>query len=155
MSRYEKLLIENAHLPISDQKALYGKFSGFYDNGVILIDKNLSQKEKLKVLYEELAHHELTAGNILDYDKPINWLFETKARRKANHNAIPFDDLISAYHYGVSNIHELSDYLELDAKYIDSVLKDYEAKYGLQITHKNYLINFNPLSIKTVKDKHS
>ncbi|MGS5980858.1 toxin, partial [Staphylococcus aureus] len=56
MYLYEKMVIENKEIPIDDGKSL-GNFEGFYDNGVILINKNLSERRKAEVLYEELAHH--------------------------------------------------------------------------------------------------
>lgn len=46
MSLYEELVIKNRHIPIDDGIALKGDFEGFYDNGVILIDKNLPETRK-------------------------------------------------------------------------------------------------------------
>ena len=43
VERYEELLIKYNHLLINDCYKLPGNFKGFYDNGVILIDKNLSK----------------------------------------------------------------------------------------------------------------
>ena len=47
MGKYEDLLIQNSHLHICDTFELPGMFKGFYDNGVILIDKiYLTQKAR-------------------------------------------------------------------------------------------------------------
>ena len=72
MSRYEQLLAENEHIKIKDTHSLPDGYSGFYKDGIILIDKDLSETRKAEVLYEELAHHKLTYGNILDQSKDIN-----------------------------------------------------------------------------------
>lgn len=45
MYLYEKMVIENKEIPIDDGKSL-GNFEGLYDNGVILINKNLSETRK-------------------------------------------------------------------------------------------------------------
>ncbi len=89
MSLYEDLVIKNMHIPIDDGIALKGNFEGFYDNGVILIDKNLPETRKAEVLYEELAHHKLTYGNILDQSQFNNRKFENYARRHGYESALP------------------------------------------------------------------
>ncbi|MGH2257458.1 ImmA/IrrE family metallo-endopeptidase, partial [Enterococcus faecalis] len=102
-------VIENKEIPIDDRKSL-GNFEGFYDNGVILINKNLSERRKAEVLYEELAHHKLTYGNILDQSKFNNRKFENYARRHGFISAVPLREIIEAYNYGVRNLYELSEY---------------------------------------------
>ena len=47
-------------------------------------------KHKAEVLYEELAHHKLTYGNILDQSKWINRKFESYARRHGYEAALPY-----------------------------------------------------------------
>ena len=64
MGRYEDLIIKYNHLHICDDFVLPGSFSGIYNDGVILIDKNTSSEKKLEILAEELAHHEITHGDI-------------------------------------------------------------------------------------------
>lgn len=71
MYLYEKMVIENKEIPIDDGKSL-GNFEGLYDNGVILINKNLSETRKAEVLYEELAHHNL---KIMHVDTALSQLF--------------------------------------------------------------------------------
>ncbi len=81
MYLYEKMVIENKEIPIDDGKSL-GNFEGLYDNGVILINKNLSERRKAEVLYEELAHHKLTYGNILDQSKFNNRKLKISPRQR-------------------------------------------------------------------------
>lgn len=152
MSLYEQLVIKNKHIPIDDGMTLNGKFEGFYDNGVILIDKNLSETRKAEVLYEELAHHKLTYGNILDQSKWINRKFENYARRHGYEAALPLRIIVEAHHYGVSNLYELAEYVQLSEEYIVEILKHYKNKYGIGTHYGEYLITFDPLRVFKYKE---
>lgn len=90
MSRYEQLLAENEHIKIKDTHSLPDGYSGFYKDGIILIDKDLSETRKAEVLFEELAHHKLTYGNILDQSKNINRKFENYARLTGTRQHFPY-----------------------------------------------------------------
>ena len=121
MSHYEELLTKNEHIKIKDTHSLPNGYSGFYKDGVILIDKNLSERRKAEVLYEELAHHKLTYGNILDQSKFNNRKFENYARRHGYEAALPLRIIVEAHNYGVSNLYELAEYVQLSEGYIVAV----------------------------------
>lgn len=152
MSHYEELLTKNEHIKIKDTHALPNGYSGFYKDGVILIDKNLSERRKAEVLYEELAHHKLTYGNILDQSKDINRKFENYARRYGYEAALPLRILVEAYNYGVSNLYELAEYVQLSEEYIAEILKHYKNKYGIGTHYGEYLITFDPLRVFKYKE---
>lgn len=152
MSLYEDLVIKNMHIPIDDGIALKGNFEGFYDNGVILIDKNLPETRKAEVLYEELAHHKLTYGNILDQSKFNNRKFENYARRYGYEAALPLHIIVEAHNYGVSNLYELAEYVQLSEEYIVEILKHYKNKYGIGTHYGEYLITFDPLRVFKYKE---
>ncbi|TER96787.1 ImmA/IrrE family metallo-endopeptidase [Staphylococcus epidermidis] len=152
MSLYEDLVIKNKHIPIDDGIALKGDFEGLYDNGVILIDKNLSETRKAEVLYEELAHHKLTYGNILDQSKDINRKFENYARRYGYEAALPLHIIVEAHNYGVNNLYELAEYVQLSEKYIVEILEHYKNKYGYSTRYGKYVIQFEPLRVFEYKD---
>lgn len=147
MSHYEELLTENEHIKIKDTHSLPNGYSGFYKDGVILIDKNLSETRKAEVLYEELAHHKLTYGNILNQSKDINRKFENCARRHGYEAALPLRTIVEAHHYGVSNLYELADYVQLSEEHIVEILKHYKNKYGIGTNFGNYTIKFEPLRV--------
>lgn len=152
MSLYEELVIKNRHIPIDDGIALKGDFEGFYDNGVILIDKNLPETRKAEVLYEELAHHKLTYGNILDQSKDINRKFENYARRYGYEAALPLRIIVEAHNYGVSNLYELAEYVQLSEEHVLEILKHYKSKYGIGTHYGEYLITFDPLRVFKYKE---
>lgn len=147
MSRYEQLLAENEHIKIKDTHSLPDGYSGFYKDGIILIDKNLSETRKAEVLYEELAHHKLTYGNILDQSKFNNRKFENYARRYGYEAALPLHIIVEAHNYGISNLYELAEYVQLSEEYIAEILKHYKNKYGIGTHYGNYAITFEPLRV--------
>lgn len=152
MSHYEELLTKNEHIKIKDTHALPNGYSGFYKDGVILIDKNLSERRKAEVLYEELAHHKLTYGNILDQSKDINRKFENYARRYGYETALPLRIIVEVHNYGVSNLYELAEYVQLSEEYIAEILKHYKNKYGIGTHYGEYLITFDPLRVFKYKE---
>ena len=147
MSRYEQLLAENEHIKIKDTHSLPDGYSGFYKDGIILIDKDLSETRKAEVLFEELAHHKLTYGNILDQSKNINRKFENYARRHGYEAALPLRIIVEAHHYGVSNLYELAEYVQLSESYVAEILKHYKNKYGIGTHYGDYSITFDPLRV--------
>lgn len=152
MSLYEELVIKNRHIPIDDGIALKGDFEGFYDNGVILIDKNLPETRKAEILYEELAHHKLTYGNILDQSKWINRKFENYAKRHGYEAALPLRIIVEAHNYGVSSLYELADYVQLSEEHVLEILEHYKQKHGIGTHYGDYSITFEPLRVFKYKE---
>lgn len=152
MSRYEQLLTENEHIKIRDTHSLPDGYSGFYNDGIILIDKNLPETRKAEVLYEELAHHKLTYGNILDQSKWINRKFESYARRHGYEAALPLRIIVEAHHYGVSNLYELAEYVQLSEEHVLEILEYYKTKHGYSTRCGKYVIQFEPLRVFEYKD---
>ncbi|WP_180525228.1 ImmA/IrrE family metallo-endopeptidase [Staphylococcus haemolyticus] len=147
MGLFEELCIKNDWIEIEETNRLPKFQSGFYINGKIYINSNLSETRKAEVLYEELAHHKLTYGNILDQSKWINRKFENYARRYGFEAALPLRIIVEAHHYGVSSLYELADYVQLSEKYIVEILEHYKNKYGIGTNYANYAITFEPLRI--------
>ncbi|MBH4602990.1 ImmA/IrrE family metallo-endopeptidase [Staphylococcus aureus] len=147
MSNYEQLLMENQHVKIRDNVKLPIGYDGVCTDFVILIDKNLSETRKAEVLYEELAHHKLTYGNILDQSKWINRKFENYARRHGFISAVPLREIVEAYNYGVRNLYELSEYLQLSEEYILEAIEQYKKIYGIGTRYGEYSITFEPLRV--------
>lgn len=147
MGKYEELIIQNNHLHICDSFELPGMFKGFYDNGVILIDKNLSNAKKLEILSEELAHHEITYGNILNVNDIQNKKYELKARRLSSERIITLKGIIDAFKHGVQNLYELADFFEVTEQFILETLEHYKQKHGYSVCCDGYIIQFEPLRV--------
>lgn len=147
MSKYEELMKKHSHIPISDNYKLKGNFKGIFANGAILLDKDLSEYQKHETLAEEIAHHKITYGNILDQSNMLNRKFELKARRLANESVISLQGLINAFNYGVQNIYDLALYFEVTKDFVLDTIQHYKQKYGLRTRYGKYIIEFEPLII--------
>ncbi|HDT6177831.1 TPA: ImmA/IrrE family metallo-endopeptidase [Staphylococcus aureus] len=152
MSNYEQLLMENQHIKIKDNVKLPKGYDGVCTDFIILIDKNLSETRKAEVLYEELAHHKLTYGNILDQSKFNNRKFENYARRHGFISAVPLREIVEAHNYGVQNLYELSEYLQLSEEYILEAIEQYKKIYGIGTHYGEYSITFEPLRVFKYKE---
>ncbi|EJG0098784.1 TPA: ImmA/IrrE family metallo-endopeptidase, partial [Staphylococcus pseudintermedius] len=135
MSKYEQLLIENQHIKIKDTVKLPYGYKGFYSDQVILIDDSLTEYKKHETLAEEIAHHKITYGNILDQSNMLNRKFELKARRLANESVISLQGLINAFNYGVQNIYDLALYFEVTKDFVLDTIQHYKQKYGLSVSY--------------------
>ena len=147
MGLYEELLIEHDYIEVKETDVMPSDLHGLWLNDLILINSNLSETRKAEVLFEELAHHKLTYGNILDQSKWINRKFENYARRHGYEAALPIRIIVEAHHYGVSNLYELAQYVQLSEEYIVEILKHYKNKYGIGTHYANYAITFEPLRV--------
>ncbi|EHR80363.1 PF06114 domain protein [Staphylococcus epidermidis VCU118] len=112
MKLYEKMLIEHDYIEVRETNVLLNNLHGLWLGDLILIKRNLSEVRKAEVLYEELAHHKLTYGNILDQSKEINRKFENYARRYGYEAALPLRIIVEAYNFGVSNLYKLAKYVQ-------------------------------------------
>ncbi|WP_368912929.1 ImmA/IrrE family metallo-endopeptidase [Staphylococcus haemolyticus] len=152
MGLYEKMLIEHDYIEVRETDVMPNDLHGLWLGDLILIKRNLSETRKAEVLYEELAHHKLTYGNILDQSKWINRKFENYARRHGFEAALPLRIIVEAHHYGVSSLYELADYVQLSEKYIVEILGHYKQKYGYSARYGKYVIQFEPLRVFEYKD---
>ncbi|VED32407.1 phage protein [Staphylococcus warneri] len=147
MRLFEELCIKNDWIEIEETNRLPKFQPGFYINGKIYINSNLSETRKAEVLYEELAHHKLTYGNILDQSKWINRKFENYAKRHGYEAALPLRIIVEAHNYGVSNLYELAQYVQLSEEHVLEILEHYKQKHGIGTHCGDYAITFEPLKV--------
>ena len=151
MRRYEELLMQ-CEIEVTETQRVPRGFDGWYQDNEIFIRPSLSETRKAEVLYEELAHHKLTYGNILDQSKWINRKFENYAKRHGYEAALPLRIIVEAHHYGVSNLYELAQYVQLSEEYVLEILEHYRNKHGIYIRYGTYLIQFEPLRVFKYKN---
>lgn len=145
--KYESLLIENENIDVVETSSLPHFQSGLYYEGTIYTKENMSAYKKHETLAEEIAHHKITYGNILDQSKILNRKFEKKARRQAYESVISIQGIIDAYEYGVHNLHEMSIFFEVTESFVQDYIEYYKCKYGLSTFDGDYLIQFDPLRV--------
>ncbi len=152
MGKYEDLLKKYDYISINETGSIPKFMSGFYMNGEIFINSNRPTTIKLETLAEELAHHEITYGNILD-DKDIqNRKYELKARRLACEILIPLNELINAFLQGIHNLYELADFFEVTESFVLQSIEHYKKKYGYSTRYGKYVIQFEPLRVFEYKE---
>ncbi|WP_213470940.1 ImmA/IrrE family metallo-endopeptidase [Staphylococcus caprae] len=146
MGRYEELLMQ-CEIEVTETQRVPRGFDGWYQDNEIFIRPSLSETRKAEVLYEELAHHKLTYGNILDQSKWINRKFENYAKRHGYEAALPLRIIVEAHNYGVSSLYELADYVQLSEEHVLEILEHYKQKHGIGTHYGDYSITFEPLRV--------
>lgn len=104
---------------------------GLYVDGCVALSSDLqTTAQKNSVLAEELAHHDLTVGDILDQRDPANRRQEQKARTLAYDRLIGFSGLSRAFSAGCENRYEVAEYLEVTESFLQEAIERYKEIYG-------------------------
>ena len=120
------------------------RIKGLYCDGVVALNKHLTPTEKTCVLAEEIAHHELNVGDIIDQKSVANRKQEHRARMKAYDRLIGLSGIVSAHKAGCRNAYETAEYLDVDEAFLTEALDAYRAKYGERTVFDKYIIYFEP-----------
>lgn len=121
---------------------------GFCCHNTIVLDKSLSTTaEKTCVLAEELGHHHLTAGCILDESSVANAKQERQARNWAHEKMVPISSIIDAYEMRINTREDFADHLGITEEFLEQAIRHYEVKHGNRLELDEYVIVFSPLGI--------
>ncbi|MGL5436836.1 MAG: hypothetical protein ACRDBO_15775 [Lachnospiraceae bacterium] len=121
------------------------RIKGLYIDGSIALSKDLhTTAEKACIAAEELAHSELTVGNILDVSDTQNRKQEYIARLRTYDKMIGLIGIVQGYRARCCNLYELAQHLEVTEGFLQEALDCYRSKYGLMIGVDNYIIFFEP-----------
>lgn len=90
---YENIKEKFGHDLVILERDLPDSLRGLYADGVIIINKDLTDVEKACVLLEEIGHHKKSTGNILDQTILENRRQEARAREWAAMTAITPEDI--------------------------------------------------------------
>ena len=138
MNAYEKQLqsaadqnvpvVENYYMG-NDQE--HEPIDGLYINGNIALSSDLdTTAKKAAVLAEELAHHALTVGDILDQSDASNRRQEQKARTLAYDRLIGVTGITNALEHGCRNRFEAAEYLGVPEDFLQDAIDRYQEIYG-------------------------
>ncbi|PTK73465.1 ImmA/IrrE family metallo-endopeptidase [Staphylococcus haemolyticus] len=152
MGLYEKMLIEHDYIEVREANVLPDNLDGVWLGDLILIKRNLPEKKKVEVLFEELAHHKLTYGNILDQSQFNNRKFENYARRYSYETTMPLSGIVQAFKQGIHNLYELANFFEVTESFVLQSIEHYKQKYGYSTQYGKYVIQFEPLRVFEYKD---
>ncbi|MBM0800393.1 ImmA/IrrE family metallo-endopeptidase [Staphylococcus epidermidis] len=152
MGLYEDLLVEHDYIEVRETDVVPNNLPGVWLGDLILIKRNLSDTRKAEILLEELSHNKLTYGDIRDQTQFNNRKFENYARRHGYEAALPLRIIVEAHHYGVSNLYELAEYVQLSEKHVMEILEHYKNKHGIGTHYGDYSITFEPLRVFKYKE---
>ena len=152
MGLYEDLLVEHDYIEVRETDVVPNNLPGVWLGDLILIKRNLSDTRKAEILLEELSHNKLTYGDIRDQTQFNNRKFENYARRHGYEAALPLRIIVEAHHYGVSNLYELAQYVQLSEKHVMEILEHYKNKHGIGTHYGDYSITFEPLRVFKYKE---
>lgn len=113
-------------------------------NNMLIINKNMSLKDKFCVLSEELGHFKTTVGDITNQSIISNRKQELKARAWGYDITIGLKGLIDSFKMGLTNPSEIADYLCVTEEYLNDAIDYYTNKYGVMYKFDDYTILFSP-----------
>lgn len=146
MTTYERLLDLATKENIDVVETYFeSNAKGLFIDNLIAIKSDMPSCEKACILAEELAHHKLTVGNILNQNNIDNRKQETLARKLAITCLLPIENLVSAVKNGCRNIYEIADHLNLSEDFVKEAICVYRAKYGASCKIGNETLVFNDL----------
>lgn len=129
------------------------KIKGLYVDGTIYINATLeTQAEKESVVAEELGHHYLTQGNILNQKDANAEKQEELARRWAYNTKVPLEAFVNAHERRLDKF-ELIVGLSITEEFFERALDYYKAKFGNFTTCGDYIIYFDPLGVMEFKEE--
>lgn len=130
---------------IGNYKFKSPRIKGLYNNNVIALSKTIqSKKEKSCILAEELGHHYMTYGDIIDQTKTENRKQEYKARLFGYNIRLGLKRIIYAYEDGCRNLYEMAEFLDVTEEFLNETIFCYRSKYGLYTKIDSYIIYFEP-----------
>ena len=147
MTKFEQLAQEanDNGLEVLEMAFNSNRIKGLYCNSTIAInDKLKDSRKKACILAEEIAHHDLTVGNILEQSNTQNRKQEMLARMSAYNRMIGLIGLINAFNAGCKNRFEIAEYLDVTEEFLIDALEAYRNKFGEYITIDEYVIYFEP-----------
>ncbi len=122
---------------------------GLYYNGNIALSSNIHDKYELNtILAEELGHHFLNSGNILDTKKIKNQKEEIKGRRWGYKKLVNLDEVINIIkNEAVRSVHEIAKYLEVTEEYFLEAKKYYKYKHGKYYFSGKYMLDLDTFEV--------
>lgn len=152
MTKYEEMLCSagEADIKVVEMDFLSSS-KGLCWGDKIAIRKDMTTQEKICVLAEELGHHELTVGNIIDQTDMNNRKQEKKARNWGFDRLFRLDDILTAHSNGCRNMAEVAEFLGLTSEYLNEALLSYRARHGIVHIIGDYKIVINDIGYYIVR----
>lgn len=113
-------------------------------NNILIINKNMTLRDKFCVLSEELGHFKTTVGDITDQRNISNRKQELKARAWGYEIIIGLKGLVKAYYSGCCSKSDMAEFFNVTENFVEEAISYYTSKYGLSYKLDDYIITFSP-----------
>lgn len=147
MTKYEQALQEAADkgLDVWEDIALNSDTGGLVVGDTIALSHRLRlYKEKYCVLAEEIAHHDLNVGDILDQSDSGNSQQEYRARMKAFDRLVGMAGIVTCFKAGDRTLYEMAERLEVTEDFLREALAAYRLRYGDGVMVDDCWVRFEP-----------
>ena len=111
---------------------------------IILREDIPTSAKKTDVLVEEIAHSELTVGNILDQTDANNRRQERKARLRAAEMQVPLQGIVDAFRAHCRSSYETAEFLDVSEDTLREALELYRQVYGAAASVDGCIVRFEP-----------
>ena len=144
MTKYEQLEEEAVEKGLQVLDLPLQHTDGMCYGDLIGIRSGQTEVEKTCVLAEEIAHADLTVGDILDQTDVSNRKQERKARIAAYERLIGLSGLVRAFDHGCRSRYEAARFLDVTEEFLDDTVNYYHERYGVYVQVGQHLVIFEP-----------
>lgn len=144
MTKYEKLEEEATEKGLRVFDLPLQHTDGMCCGDLIGIRSGQTEPEKTCVLAEEIAHAELTVGDILDQNDVNNRKQERLARIAAYDRLIGLAGLVRAFDHGCRSRYDVACFLGVTEEFLIDTVAYYHEKYGRYAKYGQHLVIFEP-----------
>lgn len=138
MNKFEQLESSRPELVVKYVNSISHHFKGFIHNNVVYLSNELRGPECYQCLQEEVAHFDLTVGDIVAGETLDDQKQENLARSKAMQRSVSLEGLIDCANRHITDADELAEYFEVTTEYLKLALQNYVDKKGVAFDFNNY-----------------
>ncbi|EKZ3954919.1 ImmA/IrrE family metallo-endopeptidase [Listeria monocytogenes] len=129
-------------LTIIEDKNMQEVHKGLYYNSRIFVNPQQNDVEMRCTLAEEIGHHKLSVGNIVNQNTVNDRKQEKLARNWGYESLVPLRKIIDSYYEGYTEYYEVADFLEVTEDFLKHSIEYYKNKYGNTVECNGYVIIF-------------
>lgn len=146
-------MVANPELIYEVEMDMPDKQGGFICGTTVFLNGNRDYRLQVETLAEEIAHFNISSGNILDLSIFENRKQEAEARRLAYSSLVPLDELIDCFESGIDTPQEFADFFDVSIPFVWKTIDAYKEKYGPQFNYGKYRFDLSAgLNIKKIMD---
>lgn len=105
-----------------------GDLGGYIYRNRILLNKNMTEKELVPILYEEIGHYKTTVGDISKYSSRNDRKQEIEARVWGITHLVKREDIERFRKQKYTNDYEVADELGVTVPYLQQAVKLYKVR---------------------------